>query len=129
MHEYSLACEIFENVMATAQANNASVVNSITLNIGRLAHVNPEQLLFSFNVIAKDSIADGAEINVEFTAPTVECTCGYKGTIDNITETNESDPQPYLHEYIGLNCPMCDGLLQTVGGRELIIQTIDIEQK
>ena len=129
MHEYSLACEIFENVMATAQANNASAVNSITLNIGRLAHVNPEQLLFSFSVITKDSIADGAEVNVEFTAPTVECICGYKGNIDDVTEKTDSDSQPYLHEYIGLACPECNGLLQTVGGRELIIQAIDIEQE
>ena len=129
MHEYSLACEIFENVMATAQANNASIVNSITLNIGRLAHVNPEQLLFSFNIIAKGSIADGAKVNVEFTAPTVECVCGYKGTTNDVTEKTDSDPQPYLHEYIGLACPVCNKVLQTVGGRELIIQTIDIEQE
>ena len=129
MHEYSLACEIFENVIATAQANNASVVNSITLNIGRLAHVNPEQLLFSFNIIAKGSIANDTEVNVEFTTPTLECICGYKGTIDDVTEKTDTDSQPYLHEYIGLACPMCDGLLQTVGGRELIILTIDIEKE
>ena len=129
MHEYSLACEIFENIMATAQANNASAVNSITLEIGRLTHVNPEQLLFSFNIIAKGSIANDAEVNVEFTTPTVECVCGYKGIIDDVTEKTDSDSQPYLHEYIGLACPMCDGLLQTVGGRELIIQAIDIEQE
>jgi len=129
MHEYSLACEIFDNVMSTAQANNASAINSITLNIGRLAHVNPEQLLFSFDVIAKDSIADGAEVNVEFTAPTLECICGYKGIIDDVTEYCDIDSQPCLHEYIGLVCPVCNGLLQTVGGRELIIQTIDIEQE
>ena len=129
MHEYSLACEIFENVIATAQANNASVVNSITLNIGRLAHVNPEQLLFSFNIIAKNSIAGDAEMNIEFTAPTVECVCGYKGNADEVMEKTDRDSQPYLHEYIGIACPVCDGVLQTVGGRELIIQTIDIEQE
>ena len=129
MHEYSLACEIFENVIATAQANNASVVNSITLNIGRLAHVNPEQLLFSFDVIAKKSIADGAEVDVEFTAPSLECICGYKGTIDDVTDKTNRDSQPYLHKYIGLDCPVCNGVLQTVGGRELIIQAINIEQE
>ena len=129
MHEYSLACEIFENVMETAQANNAYAVNSITINIGRLAHVNPEQLLFSFSIISKDSIVNGAEVNVEFTEPTVECICGYKGIIDNVGDNRKTVSQPYLHEYIGLNCPMCDELLQTIGGRELIIKTIDIEQE
>ena len=129
MHEYSLACEIFENVIKTAQANNAQAVNSITLKIGRLAHVNPEQLLFSFNVIAKGSIANGAKVNVEFISPTVECICGYKGTTYEIAQNNDSESQPDLYDYIGLNCPECDRLLQPIGGRELIVQTIDIEQE
>lgn len=129
MHEYSLACEIFENVMETAQANNAYAVNSITINIGRLAHVNPEQLLFSFSVISKNSIANGAKVNVEFIEPTIECICGYEGTIDNVGKSRGTEYQPYLPEYMGFKCPMCNELLQTVGGRELIIKAIDIDQE
>jgi len=128
MHEYSLACEIFENVMATAQANNALAVNSITLKIGRLALINPDQLLFSFEILAQDSIAAGAKVNVEFIPPSMECECGYTGTVDVSADEN-TGTNPCLHEYVGaLNCPVCGGVAQIAGGRELIIQTIDIEQ-
>ena len=128
MHEYSLACEIFENVMAIAQANNALAVRSITLKIGRLAHINPDQLLFSFETLAEGSIASNAKMNVEFVPPSIECECGYRGTLDDITD-DAADTEASLSEYIArMNCPVCGGITKISGGRELIIQTIDIEQ-
>lgn len=128
MHEYSLACEIFDNVMAIAQANNASAVRSITLKIGRLAHINPDQLLFSFRTLAEGSIAGDAKVVVEFVPPSIECECGYRGTLDEITDET-ADTEASLSEYIArMDCPVCGGITKISGGRELIIQTIDIEQ-
>jgi len=46
MHEYSLACNIIEHVISIAELNNAKAVNNITIGIGKLAHVNPDQILF-----------------------------------------------------------------------------------
>jgi hydrogenase nickel incorporation protein HypA/HybF len=128
MHEYSLACEIFENVMAISHANNASVIKSITLKIGRLAHINPDQLLFSFKTLTEGSIAGNAQVNVEFVLPSIECECGYRGTLDDITD-DATDTEASLSEYIArMNCPVCGGITKISGGRELIIQTIEIEQ-
>lgn len=82
MHEYSIACEIYEQVIATARAHGASEVRAVTLQMGRLTHTNPEQLKFCFDVLAEGSIAKGAEFLVEMIPPTVECECGYRGTVD-----------------------------------------------
>ncbi|SES67153.1 hydrogenase nickel incorporation protein HypA/HybF [Methanococcoides vulcani] len=126
MHEYSLACEIFENVISIAHTNKALAVNSITLEIGRLTHVNPDQLLFCFDVLSQDSIAEGAKINVNFISPCGECECGYRGDAE-ISDNARCKDYPPLYEYTRLACPVCGKLLQLVGGNDLIIHTIDIE--
>ncbi|WP_445475295.1 hydrogenase/urease maturation nickel metallochaperone HypA [Methanococcoides methylutens] len=126
MHEYSLACEIFETVIATAHDNKALAVNSIKLEIGRLTHVNPDQLLFCLGVLSKDSIAKGAKIDVNFVSPFGECECGYRGDA-GVSDNDRCEDQPHLYEYAVLTCPVCGKLLQLVGGDELMVRTIDIE--
>ncbi|NYT19567.1 MAG: hydrogenase nickel incorporation protein HypA [Methanosarcinales archaeon] len=126
MHECSLACEIFENVISTAHDNKAVAVNSITLQIGRLTHVNPDQLLFCLDVLFRNSIAEGAKIDVNFVPPCGECECGYRGDA-KISDNVRCEDQPSLYEYAGLTCPVCGKLIQLIGGNELIIQTIDID--
>ncbi|MCD4822787.1 MAG: hydrogenase/urease maturation nickel metallochaperone HypA [Methanococcoides sp.] len=126
MHEYSLACEIFETVIATAHNNKALAVNSIKLEIGRLTHVNADQLLFCLDVLSRDGIAKGAKIDVNFVSPCGECECGYRGDA-GVSDNVRCEDQPPLYEYTGLTCPTCGKLLQLVGGNNLIIQAIDIE--
>lgn len=126
MHEYSLACEIFETVISTANDNKAISVNSITLIIGSLTHVNPDQLLFCLEVLSRDSIAEGAAVNVDFVQPCIECECGYRRD-PVITEMEHIDSHPSIYEYAVMTCPECGKLLQFAGGDDLIVQTIDIE--
>ncbi len=157
VHEYSIACEIFEQVIATSRAHGASEVKAVTLQMGRLTHTNPEQLKFCFDVLAEDSIAKRAEFLVEMIPPTVECECGYRGTVDTPGkpagkseedrsegggksgsengDENKADAenetglqQSELLEYVAaLNCPACGRAARITGGQELIIKTIDIE--
>lgn len=129
MHEYSIACEILDQVLKTAEANEAKEVKSVTLEMGRLTHTNPEQVEFCFEVLAKDSIAEGAEFKVEMISPTIECDCGYSGPIEEPAgESEEEIMQSELLEYISaLACPKCGKNAQITGGRELLIKTIDIE--
>jgi len=126
MHEYSLACEIFDTVIATAHDNKAIAVNSIKLEIDRLTHVNPDQLLFCLDVLSRDSIAEGVKIDVNFVSPFGECECGYRGDA-GVSDNVRCEDNPSLYEYAGLTCPACGKLLQLIGGNELMIQTIDIE--
>ncbi|AKB17550.1 MULTISPECIES: hydrogenase maturation nickel metallochaperone HypA [unclassified Methanosarcina] len=127
MHEYSIACEIFEQVIATAKAHEALEVRHVILEMGRLAHTNPEQLSFCFKAIAKGSIAENAEFIVEMIPLSLECECGYTGPVDE-TQIGKDDLRSELLEYIAaLECPVCGKNARITGGRELIIKSIDIE--
>lgn len=126
MHEYSLACEIFDTVISTAYDNKALSVNSITLKIGSLTHVNPDQLLFCLEVLSRDSIAEDAAVNVNFVSPCIECECGYRKD-PVVSEKDRIGDQASIYEYGVMVCPECGKLLNFKGGDDLIVQTIDIE--
>lgn len=129
MHESSLAHKIFESVMAVAQTNDAAKITSIKIGIGKLTHVNPDQLLFCLQILVKNSIAERAIIETEFISPTGKCVCGYENEINIPDEGyNFSGYSHSVHEYAGLTCPQCRKILQLAGGNDLIIKTIEIER-
>lgn len=128
MHEYSIACEIFEQVITTAEAHNALEVRHVILEMGRLAHTNPEQLSFCFKAIAEGSIAENADFIIEIIPLSLECECGYAGTVDEAQIGKSDELLSELLEYIAaLECPVCGRNARITGGRELIIKSIDIE--
>jgi hydrogenase nickel incorporation protein HypA/HybF len=61
MHELSIADNIVEHCVE--QANGARVVR-VRLEIGRLSCVTPEALRFCFDVCAKDTIVEGAVLDI-----------------------------------------------------------------
>ena len=128
MHELSIACEILDQVIATATAHGASEVKHVTLQMGRLSHTNPEQLSFCFKAIAEDSIAKDADFIVEMVPPTLECECGYTGTVDEKQIRESSEFKSELLAYVAaMKCPICGEQARITGGRELIVKSIEIE--
>ncbi|MDI9395660.1 MAG: hydrogenase maturation nickel metallochaperone HypA [Euryarchaeota archaeon] len=128
MHELSIACEIFEQVKSTAAAHGATEVKHVTLQMGKLSHTNPEQLSFCFKVLAEGSIAENADLIVEMMPPTLECECGYNGALDEKQIRESSELKSELLAYVAaMKCPVCGKPAQIIGGRELIIKSIEIE--
>lgn len=128
MHEFSIACEIFEQVMATAKEHGATEVKHVTLQMGRLSHTNPEQLSFCFKVLSEESIAENADFIVEMIPPSLECECGYTGTVDEEKIRENCEFKSELLAYAAvMKCPICGKPAQITGGRELIIKSIEIE--
>ncbi|WNY24869.1 hydrogenase/urease maturation nickel metallochaperone HypA [Methanolapillus millepedarum] len=121
MHEYSLAMDLMENVLTVAHENDAAIVNKITVKVGKLAHVNPVQLEFCLQSIAEETIAKNAIYVFEPIAPDLKCTCGYFGKPKDIEENDILD---YL---ISLKCPNCGKDAEIIGGRDLMIDSIDID--
>jgi hydrogenase nickel incorporation protein HypA/HybF len=77
MHEMALAESMLEIVLQTARGNDASRVTLIRLEIGALSHVEPEALRFCFDVVTRDSLADGARLEIQRTAGEAWCMpCG-----------------------------------------------------
>lgn len=128
MHELSIACEIFEQVMSTAEAHGATEVKHVTLQMGRLSHTNPEQLSFCFKVLAEGSIAEKADFLVEMMPLSIECECGYMGEVDEKQIQESSELKSELLAYVAaMECPVCGKPAHITGGRELIIKSIEIE--
>jgi len=61
---------------------------------------------FCFKAIAEDSIAENSDFLVEMLAPSLECKCGYEGTI-NEKKIRESDAlKSELLAYVAaIECP------------------------
>ena len=65
MHELSMAQGIINAVIETAESNNATEVNEVTIELGRLAMVNPEQLEFILGDLVENTILEDAKIVFE----------------------------------------------------------------
>ena len=65
MHELSMAQGIINAVLDTAQENNATEVTEVTVEVGRLAMINPEQLEFILGVLIENTIMEDAKIIFE----------------------------------------------------------------
>ena len=62
MHELSMAQGIINAVLDTAKENNATEVNEVTIEVGRLAMINPEQLQFILGVLIENTLMEDAKI-------------------------------------------------------------------
>ncbi|WP_340817921.1 hydrogenase/urease maturation nickel metallochaperone HypA [Methanolobus sp. WCC4] len=127
MHEYSLACEIMDNVISISETNGAKGVNSITVGVGKLTHVNPDQLTFCLESLVSENIARGAEIILNEIYPEMECQCGFSDSGKRFCTTDDEVIDD-IRVFLDVPCPECGEMMQASGGRELIIESIDIEQ-
>ncbi len=64
MHEISLCQSVLKIIEQQAAEQNYSRVKTVFLEVGRLAAVEPESLRFGFDAVMKDSIADGARLEI-----------------------------------------------------------------
>jgi len=109
MHEYSIAYDLYATAKKAALDHRATKVKKIRVDVGKMAMVNPEQVIFLFDTIKEDdplftaTVLDCTEVE-----PATKCSCGYEG--------NEI--------YI---CPRCGALPEVVRGREIVVTNVEIE--
>jgi hydrogenase nickel incorporation protein HypA/HybF len=113
MHEMDIAMEIINIAVASIPSDNIDArVTRVNLQVGRLSAVIPNNLRFCFNIAAKDTPLEGAELNIEEIP--VEACC------------NDCNHHWFIHEPIFL-CEKCrSGSLYLLSGRELDIKSIEI---
>lgn len=64
MHEVSLAESILQTIEEAAQNHGIVRVRTVRLEIGQLACVEQESLRFSFDMVMRGSIAEGARLEI-----------------------------------------------------------------
>ena len=121
MHELSMAQGIINAVLDTANENNATEVTEVTVEVGRLAMINPEQLQFILGVLVENTLMEDAEIKFEEIPAEIQCyDCDFKG------EAILDDKDHYAPM---VKCPDCDSLnVETLNGKDIIVKNIVIEK-
>lgn len=113
MHEMSIAESVLQIIEDTARAEGYARVKAVWLEIGQLAAVEKESLRFCFDVVARDSIARDARLEITETAGQgwcMECAC-------NVAVTSRHEP-----------CPCCGSFqIEVTGGDEMRVKELEVE--
>jgi len=94
MHEMTLAVSVLQIVEDAVRREGLRHVRAVWLEIGQLASVEPEAMRFCFDAVARDSVAEGARLEIVTTAGAAWCNLCSKAVA--------------LAE-LGAPCPHCGG--------------------
>ena len=111
MHEFGIATEIVNVVKETVESRPVKRLISVTVEVGQLAMVNPEQLKFSFEMITEGGPFEGVEMRVETLPAVAKCKCGFEGALGD-------------EDYV---CPKCGGMYELLQGRGISIKNLEVE--
>jgi len=65
MHEFSMAQNILQIVLAEAEKRQANGVRAIYLKLGETSHIEPDSLVFCLKLAAKGTLAEGVKVHIE----------------------------------------------------------------
>ena len=65
MHEFHLVENLIENVISKAKNGKHKKVVAINVSLGKDSHINDDNLVFLMELRCKETVADGASINVK----------------------------------------------------------------
>jgi hydrogenase nickel incorporation protein HypA/HybF len=112
MHEVALAEGVLRIVEDAARANAAARVRTVWLELGALAHVEPDALAFCFDAVTRGSVAEGAKLEIARTAGAAWCMpCGTRVALKRLGDA----------------CPSCGShQLQVLAGDEMRVKEITV---
>lgn len=113
MHEMSIAQSLLNIILEEGSRHSLSRVRQVNLQIGAMAAIVPDSLTFCFELLARDTLAEGARLAIEEIPVVARCgDCSLDYPVEN---------QVFL-------CPRC-GMpsLELVSGRELSVVSIEGE--
>ena len=113
MHEMSLCEGVLQVLETEAKRAGFKKVKTVWLEIGELSTAEPEAMMFSFDVVTRNTLADGATLEIIRTPGTAWCMHCAKSV---------SVKQRYDE------CPDCGGhQLQVTAGDELKIKELEVD--
>ncbi|MFW6084389.1 MAG: hydrogenase maturation nickel metallochaperone HypA [Gemmatimonadota bacterium] len=110
MHELAIASSVLQRVLEHADGKR---VTQVQLKIGHLRQVVPSSLEFNWELITKDTVADGATLGIESVEAVGAC-----------RECGEETPQDGF-PFRCANCGSYD--LEVIRGDELLIDWLEVE--
>jgi hydrogenase nickel incorporation protein HypA/HybF len=113
MHELSVSESILEISLRHAKNANAKRITNLYLVIGQLASIVDDSVQFYWDIISKDTIANGATLHFKRLPATLAC-----------RECNHQ----YNPGKDGFSCPKCNSEhIKVISGEEFYMEAIDVE--
>jgi len=131
VHELSVSSAIIDTALKHAAGRRVTVVD---LRLGTLRQVVPESLSFYFEIVGRDTLCEGARLELELIDALMACReCGHEW---------DPAPQPEHGEIVGgdlleassmtlpqFRCPECQaGGAEVLRGNELEVESIEVEE-
>ncbi len=122
MHEASIAQAIVRTVLDEAEKQDAKVIESVEIEIGKLTFLGIDQVEFWLKMGFQDTIAEEAEIKFSLTEGRLRCDeCAFEGPI-----LLREDPE-YHMILPAFKCQQCGSAnIQIIQGKEAIVRRIKI---
>jgi len=116
MHEFSIMSQMVQILLAEVEKNKLISVSRVKLAVGDLTFLGEDQLKFCYEVLARDNILNGSELEIEKVEPEIRCTaCAYTGNLE-YQEANE-----FHFRLPQFTCPKCNGKVDIIKGKDCII--------
>jgi hydrogenase nickel incorporation protein HypA/HybF len=114
MHEASIAQSIIDIVTEQVEKGGFRSVSRVAVKVGHLSAIVPESLDFAFKALARGTAAGAATLEINEVAGEGRCrSCEHAFEADSFF----------------VICPECSsGDVEIVGGDELTIESMDVEQ-
>ncbi len=114
MHELAVTESILEITLRHAKQANAIKVTDIHLVLGELASIVDDSVQFYWDMISKDTLAEGSTLHFRRIEALMECRdCGER--------YKPGDRQ--------LRCPACEsGSVQVIAGEEFRLEAIEVDE-
>jgi hydrogenase nickel incorporation protein HypA/HybF len=115
MHELPVSESILEIAIKHARQANAQRIADIYLVIGQLSSIVDDSIQFYWDIIAKDTLAEGACLHFRRIPAELACLdCGTQFSLNG-------------EDYF---CPKCQGVrVKVVSGEEFYLEAIDVEKE
>jgi hydrogenase nickel incorporation protein HypA/HybF len=112
MHELSIATTLVRTAAESAESNGAARVVKVRVSLGALSGVEPAALSFCFPVAARETICDGAELDITIVPARGACPrCRAAVEVNDLMAP----------------CPACgEWPLAVDGGREMLLVSLEV---
>jgi hydrogenase nickel incorporation protein HypA/HybF len=113
MHEMSICESVVQTLEEQAAVHSYTRVKAVWLEIGPLAAIEPEAMMFCFDAVSRGTLAENARLEIIAMPATAWCMACAK----NVDIANRFD-----------SCPDCGSQqMQVTGGDELRIKQMEVD--
>jgi len=114
LHEMALMAGVFDIIRENTKDLPEKNVTRVTLVVGEMTNAVPEALEAAFEVYAKGTPVEGAELVIKDVPLIAKCRgCGWEGKTEK-------------HVFM---CPGCSSLgMEVVSGREMYVESLEVDR-